>query len=193
MHLDYKQPNFYKFSEDSIVLSQFASKFIATKRRVLDLCAGSGVVGIEIAHASKQTFSLDFVEVQQEFIPYLYENLSLISDFPTRVFESSIGNFKPDTNYDLIVCNPPYFLKGEGRESPNWNKQVSRTFEIDNISILLNCAINLLSRSGVFIFCYPSHERAWEAAIAHQNLSKEIIEVSDHLRLCVLSQSDADK
>ena len=66
MHLDYKQPDFYHFSEDSTRLVAIATEHVPNAHRTLDLCAGSGIIGIE--YALRNTVSeIHFSELQKEF------------------------------------------------------------------------------------------------------------------------------
>ncbi|MGL6035003.1 MAG: hypothetical protein ACRC0N_08060, partial [Acinetobacter johnsonii] len=51
---NYKQPDEYRFSLDSIHLARFVASQLASHSelgslRVLDLCAGCGVIGIELS------------------------------------------------------------------------------------------------------------------------------------------------
>ena len=69
-YLDYKQPEFYHFSRDSIELAHYAAKYFYNKKNlsVLDLGCGSGVVGIEFCLHHVSVGSIDFIEKQREKI-----------------------------------------------------------------------------------------------------------------------------
>ncbi|NBW83164.1 SAM-dependent methyltransferase [bacterium] len=122
----YSQPEEYRYSLDSIEFIWRLSKHLhATNNkrdlRVLDLCAGCGVLGFELNHWTGESIkSIDFVEVQQEFKRHFQENL-IITGNEKREFVLHLCNFKllPQLTefkkkFDLIVCNPPYFRPETG-------------------------------------------------------------------------------
>ncbi|HAU1291084.1 TPA: SAM-dependent methyltransferase, partial [Legionella pneumophila] len=66
---NYKQPDEYHFSLDSIHLAKFVAKQLKPYRdlgslRVLDLCAGCGIIGIELSWHLQAIRQIDFIEIQ---------------------------------------------------------------------------------------------------------------------------------
>lgn len=134
---NYSQPDFYRFSEDSIELVNFAnSVFPNLKGDVLDLCAGCGVIGIEASNRFPHIQSLSFLELQKDFVPHLEKNISNAEISNSQIFQNSIGQIDFSEEFDVVFCNPPYFPAGDGRPSPNVKKQICRTFEIDGFIVL---------------------------------------------------------
>ena len=85
---------------------------------VLDLCSGSGCVGISIA--KKAGVSVVAVEKSQAALSYLYQNVDLnnISDkvkvLEGDVLDSSLpAQLVPATAASLILINPPYLSEAE--------------------------------------------------------------------------------
>src|SRR5258708_4421753 len=115
---DYSQPEFYKFNEDSIKLVRRVTEKVKAAEHILDLGAGSGIIGIELANYFHPE-SLTLVEVQKDYLPHLELNLKFQLKSKTDFFVelSSFGHWSPQKKYDLIVCNPPYFLPGHGEVS----------------------------------------------------------------------------
>ncbi len=77
------------------------------KARVLDLCAGSGCIGITIANRFKEsTVTL----VEKYDIPYSYceKNIHRNSSETLSLIKADVFDFVPQEKYDLIVSNPPY-------------------------------------------------------------------------------------
>ncbi len=126
----YSQPQSYHFSHDSIETPDFVARQVLASgslpTRVLDLCAGCGVMGLEFAWHVTGTFSVDFVELQGEYRAHFERNVQSLREHrsgPATRFNWIERNYEelqiPDflEKYDLILCNPPYFHQREGRIS----------------------------------------------------------------------------
>ncbi len=78
------------------------------KPKVLDLCAGSGCVGIAIAKNSD--CEVAFFEKSEQSIEYLKENCRL-NAIKAEIFKCDVLKLPPESlmqSVDLIVSNPPY-------------------------------------------------------------------------------------
>jgi release factor glutamine methyltransferase len=76
--------------------------------RVLDLCAGSGCIGISIAKAVPSAF-VDFSEIDLSHYPTIEKNLTENDIAPERTNIYHTNLFEGiDHTYDFIVSNPPY-------------------------------------------------------------------------------------
>ncbi len=82
-----------------------------TSATVLDLCAGSGAIGIAVSHHFPQA-SVFLVEKSGRAFSYLKKNIARnkVSALPVR---ADIFRYQPPQKVDLILCNPPYIEKGE--------------------------------------------------------------------------------
>lgn len=76
--------------------------------RVLDLCAGSGCIGIAIAKALPEAH-LSFSEIDITHIPTIEKNLKENGISPARyaIYQTSLFTGITDM-FDVIVSNPPY-------------------------------------------------------------------------------------
>lgn len=151
----YYQPDFYHFSEDSIHLVNYlvAHELEDKHQRVLDLCAGCGVVGLELLQRWSGITHLDFVEAQIEFAPFLEKNIEQTAkQTVTNIYYQHFSDFKKVQEYDLIIANPPYFNAGKGRISGNPLKQRCRTFSHDTFIDFINCCHDLKTASNAIYF-----------------------------------------
>ncbi len=76
---------------------------------VLDLCSGSGVLGVTLAlECSREA---DAVELSEEAFPVLTENLSRYPAARVNAIRGDICAWEPARRYALIVSNPPYLRR----------------------------------------------------------------------------------
>lgn len=152
----YSQPDDYHFCLDSIILAEFVAEQItdcSQDLRVLDLCAGCGVVGLELAYHQPQIQKIDFVEIQNEFRKHFEANVRLANRtlddfrFNNRDFRSHEGE------YDLIVCNPPYFDASKGKLGKSQLKNRCHFYLDGSLQELLKNCERLMSgnKSKAFI------------------------------------------
>lgn len=74
----------------------------------LDLCTGSGCLAILMALAFDNA-QIDAVDVSQDALDVAEQNISYYQlDGRITTHQSDLFKQLPDTEYDLIVCNPPY-------------------------------------------------------------------------------------
>lgn len=75
---------------------------------VLDLCSGSGCIGIALAK-SKPLSRVTLIEKYEEAMRYLNENIKLNgTENATAVLADVLNPPKFDKRFDIIVSNPPY-------------------------------------------------------------------------------------
>ena len=156
---DYYQPDFYHFSEDSILLANFVISEIENHKiqNILDIGAGCGVIGMELANNLNQKVELVCLEPQEVFHESIRKNKANLSDIVSvEIIQESIGNYDTKAHFDLVVSNPPYFQKGTGRVSPNMNRQICRTFEIDSLETFLQRIRELKSEQGIAFLVFPN-------------------------------------
>ena len=105
----YQSDNYYKFTQDAILLAKFCN--IKHSDNVLELCAGSGVISF-YAYSLCPFNHLFFNEIQPEMCEIIEENIKFngfkrrSKIFNCNLKELSLSDFsKP---LDVIICNPPY-------------------------------------------------------------------------------------
>jgi tRNA1Val (adenine37-N6)-methyltransferase len=159
---EYVQPEDYRFSLDSVFLSQKVAKIIEQdpdlgSYKVLDLCAGCGVVGLELIFHLSVIKQVDFLEVQEVYLPYFLQNITQVKDKSAELnflshnyadlLKSPLKE-KFENSYDIIVSNPPYFFTGEGLMSPNEFKNRCRFFIDSDFKKLIDATTMALKPNG---------------------------------------------
>lgn len=160
----YSQPEGYRFSHDSIELAQRAAEFVTSralkregatpKFRVLDLCAGCGVVGLELAKILKANevdvsgIEVDFNEVQSAYEDHFRRNSDWAASWlKTRWLQMNYADLGGE-KYDLIVSNPPYFDRAHGNLPPCALKARARFFLDSDFETLLESVSSVLAPGG---------------------------------------------
>ena len=87
--------------------------------RMLDLCAGSGAIGLAVAVNNKDV-SVTAVEIDDHALAFCRKNVSTLGI--RERFECLKGDLyealTPDNTYDVIVSNPPYVRSGDWESLP---------------------------------------------------------------------------
>ncbi|MDR3441830.1 MAG: methyltransferase [Legionella sp.] len=159
---NYKQPDEYHFSLDSIHLAEFVAAQLQShpnlgSLRVLDLCAGCGVVGMQLSWYLQSIRQIDFIEIQDIYTEYFYQNLATINR-PELQFLWHLLNYdelqeeKWEGKFDLIVSNPPYFQQGHGMLSPSEFKNRCRFYLDSTFQNYIRALKNALANNGKAYF-----------------------------------------
>ncbi len=106
----YQSDNYYKFTQDAIMLAKFCN--IKHSDDVLELCAGSGVISF-YAYSLCPFNHLYFNEIQTDMCKIIEENIAFngfkrrSKIFNCNLKELKLTDFKK--HLDVVICNPPYF------------------------------------------------------------------------------------
>lgn len=95
------------------------AKRTATALIGLDLCAGSGAIGVALLHAEPR-ITMTFTDSEARHLPTIQENLKRNGIDPTRATLLTGNLFESCTGiYDSIVSNPPYIAKKRKADLPD--------------------------------------------------------------------------
>ena len=93
------------------VAKQWTKKPDGRKRRVLDLCCGSGCIGISYAKLREQADVVDLADISDAAIALSKKNREHLQ-VDCSVIQSDLFQ-KIEGKYDMIVSNPPYIRTDE--------------------------------------------------------------------------------
>lgn len=104
---------------DTEVVVEQAARFLAMKNLaepcILDLCTGSGAIGVTLAHRFK-TAEVTMADVSPEAIGTAMDNARLNGVYDRCLFVTGdLLDALPEKKFDLIVSNPPYIKSAEIR------------------------------------------------------------------------------
>ena len=155
-----------KIGTDSVLLASAVP--VAGIRTVLDIGCGCGVIGFCIADRLRlqgtDNYSVTGIDIDGASIEECRDNAAAFprDRHPNFHFEEiSIQDFTPKHPYEyqLIVCNPPYF--GNSLKPEDEKRRQSRHRD-DNLpfATLADCARQLLTDDGRFYLILPPPEAA---------------------------------
>lgn len=132
----------YRFSIDAVLLAHFCN--LKEVRNVVDLGTGSGIIPILLTIANPQ-LRITGIEMQPLMAERARRSVVLNRlDNQIKVETADIRLIKdylPGENADLVVCNPPFWRKGEGKISQNEEEAIARheiTVELEDIIAAAN-------------------------------------------------------
>lgn len=168
--MDYHQPDFYKFNEDSIELAKFAAQKVTQSHgKVLDLGAGSGVVGIEFL-LSKKNHDLTLVEKNSKFQKCIEKNLELF-DIKAEILISDWENVLGE--FDIILSNPPYFFEDSSRPSQSLDRDQCRRWTRDQFKNFFKIIKRNLNPDGECFLSLRCERDELKDILADNNLKIE--------------------
>ncbi len=116
-------PNVLIPRDDTCAVTELAirqSLFLNSNPRILDLCTGSGCIGLAIASRVKDA-KVTLADISREAMQVARQNITL-QKLSGRVSCVQADALKPPAaflgKFDLIVSNPPYITTGEMQELP---------------------------------------------------------------------------
>lgn len=133
--IDYKQPDFYHFSRDSIDLAEFASIYWVKveEQHFFDYFSGCGVVGIEFALRLQKPVRLTFIEREKSFESYLIKNIKAAGlKNSCEIIVEDVSRVGQLPKNSFVLANPPYFQEGHGRSSPVKEKNSANFMSMQN-------------------------------------------------------------
>lgn len=109
MSLDFSvEPGVLIPRPDTEILVEEVLKHTKGKKNILDICTGSGCIGISLAHYNKD-IHLSLLDISDTAISVSKRNAALnnVSD-RVKIIKMDILKEYPICQYDIIVSNPPY-------------------------------------------------------------------------------------
>ena len=108
----YQDDKYFKFSLDSVLLAEFV-KNPQYKNSIIELCSGNCAVSMILS--TKCDSSITAVELQPEIYELGNESIKY-NKLENRInlINCDVKDTKkyfPGNNFDVVVCNPPYFCK----------------------------------------------------------------------------------
>jgi Predicted O-methyltransferase len=153
-----------KVGTDGVLLGAWVESTNST--RVLDIGAGSGLVSLMIAQRSLA--QIEAIDIDEDACIQSVVNFRN-SPFSDRIkgYCSSLQDFSPTHQYDLIVSNPPFF--STSLKSSNIQRNIARHNDLLSREDLFSNTKRLLCPKGIFCLIVPIDQYASIAGVAEEN------------------------
>lgn len=93
-------------------LIQMLKKIPEQKFKILDLCTGSGCIGLALAHALPQA-QVIAIDINPDACTLAQENAQRNKIYNIKIIQSDLFEALPNEMFDIIVSNPPYIATQE--------------------------------------------------------------------------------
>ena len=140
-----------------LIDNHFQSLLSQPPQQILDLCTGSGCIGIACAYAFPEA-QVDITDISLEALDVAQQNIDLHEmNFRVTPMLSDLFNDIPAKQYDLIVTNPPYVDNEDMGDLPDefsYEPKLALEAGFDGLDIvkrILRDAIDYLSPQGVLV------------------------------------------
>ena len=143
-----------KVGTDGVLLGAWTD--VTHARRLLDIGTGTGLIAIMAAQRNPELI-IDAIEIDPAAFEQARENANSTS-WRERIhlFQGEVQAFAPPYKYDIIVCNPPFFINST--KNPELNRTLARHCETLSHEDLLQVSDNLLLPEGKLCVILPVNE-----------------------------------
>lgn len=141
-----------KVGTDGVLLGAWVA--IESCNTILDVGTGTGLIALMLAQRSNA--KIDAIDIDREAITQASGNiLSSVFANQIQVYHTPFEEFvmRAEHTYDLIVSNPPYFVKS--LKSPDIKKNLARHTDTLPLSLLLSKSKSLLTPNGRIAVILP--------------------------------------
>lgn len=141
-----------KVGTDAVVLGSWTDT--AGASRILDIGCGCGILALMMAQKAPEAM-VTAVEIDPDAAADAQLNIDA-SPWAGRISLvcGDVFDLAPDSRFDLIVCNPPFFT--ETLRAPEAGRATARHEGTLGVESLLDLALTLLAPGGSVAFVAPS-------------------------------------
>lgn len=139
----------FKFGTDAVLLADFAKD--CGENKILDLCSGTGIVGILLAAKTKAS-SIYGLEIQEDMWEMSCRSVKY-NNLQNRIIPvcgdlKSCRSFFEPHSFGCVTCNPPYMKYNSAIKNIPVGKMISRHECMCNIDDVVNAAADMLKYHG---------------------------------------------
>ncbi|MBQ6460536.1 MAG: tRNA1(Val) (adenine(37)-N6)-methyltransferase [Exiguobacterium sp.] len=146
----------FSFSLDAVLLAEFVWVPIQ-KGQLVDLCAGTGAIPLFLSYRTKGTIT--GVEIQSKLVDMANRSMAVNRlEERIRVVEGDVKTAAAQlghARYDVVTCNPPYFLANEtSLRNQNEHHTIARHEVLCTLEDCIRTASQLVKPGGKVAFVH---------------------------------------
>lgn len=153
----YQNSKYFKFSVDSVLLAEFV-RVRKNAENVLDLCSGNAPIPLILSKKFGDRIKIDAYELQPEI--YELGKMSIEKNNVTNInyYNDDIKNIDSKNKYDIVTCNPPYFIYHDDKVLNDNQVLAKARHEIStNLDEVVRIAAASLKNGGYFYLVHTSY------------------------------------
>jgi len=142
-----------KIGTDGVLIGAWSSA--PDPKKILDVGCGSGLIALQLAQrfSSSQIKAIDIDERACEATQMNFRNSPWSERLGVVMGDFSDPSSIIDSDFDLIVSNPPYF---QGAETVEDSRTLARNANHLPLQLLIQSSYHLLKAEGLFTLILPS-------------------------------------
>lgn len=151
----------YRFSVDSVLIAHFVE--VRKDDRILDIGTGCGIIMMILLYRwGSMIRGISGIEIQQSLADLAVKNLKANGfENKGRVVAGDIKNIlelMPAESFDAVVCNPPFYQCGSGRQNDNMEAKLARHQLLASLDDFLLAAAAAVRNKGAVYCIYPADQ-----------------------------------
>jgi len=155
-----------KVCTDSCILGAWSAIYLNGAKKILDVGSGTGLLSLMLAQKSGS--QIEAIELDRESAAQSLENI-MASPWSAhiRLLEGNVLYYPLPTDYDFIICNPPFFESDLRSPVEKKNKaKHNETLTLDELIVVFR---NHLKNAGTFSILLPWHRTGYFESLASAN------------------------
>ena len=153
----FQNSQYFSFSLDSVILANFATIRLRD-RKIVDFCTGNGIVPLILSKRCDK--EIVGVEIQKELADLAQKSIEYNHlDEQVHIVCEDVKDFslKNLNEFDLLLCNPPYFkVEEKNFFSDSIEKKIARHEVFITLEDVCCCAKRVLKDNGHFCVVHRS-------------------------------------
>ncbi|KJR98085.1 MAG: hypothetical protein VR65_21495 [Desulfobulbaceae bacterium BRH_c16a] len=151
----------YRFSVDSVLLAHFVA--VRKDDRIVDIGTGCGIIMMILLYRWGHLISeITGLEIQQSLADLALKNLKVNGlEERGRVMIGDLKNILeliPAESSDTVVCNPPFYQFGSGRQNDNPEANLARHQCLASLDDILLASARVIRNKGSMYCIYPAEQ-----------------------------------
>ena len=151
----------FRVGTDGVLLGAMCT--VVNAKKILEIGTGTGLISLMLAQRNVSA-KISAIDINENAVKLASENFrNSIFNENLKVELKDFKNFETNENFDLVVCNPPFFEKNASAKDVLARQQVELNFRN-----LVEKSTEIITKKGILSIILPS-----EAATDVKSLAEE--------------------